>query len=61
MLYRERGDYAKAEPLFQRALTIWEKTLGPNHLFVARSLGNLAVLYRRVATTQKLSPSTNVR
>ena len=25
------GDYAKAEPLFQRALKISEKALGPEH------------------------------
>jgi len=28
-LYRDVGQYAKGEPLFQRALTIWEKALGP--------------------------------
>jgi tetratricopeptide (TPR) repeat protein len=30
-LYRATGAYAKAEPLYQRALAIYEKTLGPGH------------------------------
>ena len=29
-LYSAKGDYAKAEPLYQRALAIWEKALGPD-------------------------------
>jgi hypothetical protein len=36
------GRYAKAEPLFQRALVIKEKAMGPEHLSVANSLFNLA-------------------
>ena len=39
------GQYAKAEPLYQRALAIWEKALGPEHPDVATSLNNLAALY----------------
>ena len=30
-LYRAQGDYQKAEPLYQRALAIGEKALGPDH------------------------------
>ena len=30
------GDYAKAEPLYQRALKISEKALGPEHPDTAR-------------------------
>ena len=45
LLYRAQGQYAKAEPLYQRALGIREKALGPEHPDVARSLNNLAVLY----------------
>ena len=41
-----RGQYADAEPLFERALTILEKMLGPNHPSVATSLETLAGLYR---------------
>jgi CHAT domain-containing protein/Tfp pilus assembly protein PilF len=44
-LYLDRGDYAKAEPLLNRALAIREKTLGPEHPDVADSLNNLASLY----------------
>jgi tetratricopeptide (TPR) repeat protein len=42
----ERALFEEAEPLYQRALAIWEKALGPEHSDVARSLNNLAVLYR---------------
>jgi Tetratricopeptide repeat len=37
--------YADAEPLYQWALTIREKALGPDHPLVAQSLNNLALLY----------------
>ena len=30
-LFDSMGDYAKAEPLYQRALKIYEKALGPDH------------------------------
>ena len=42
LLYRVPGRYAEAEPLYQRALAIWEKALGPDHPEVATSLNNLA-------------------
>ena len=44
-LYEAQGKYTEAEPLYQRALTIYEKALGPEHPNVATSLNNLAVLY----------------
>jgi len=37
--------YALAEPLYQRALSIRERQLGPDHPDTAQSLNNLAVLY----------------
>jgi tetratricopeptide (TPR) repeat protein len=40
-LYRAEGDYGRAAPLFQRALAIYEKALGPEHPDVALSLNNL--------------------
>ncbi len=43
---RDMGLYAEALPLYQRALAIKEKALGPDHPSVAISLNNLAVLYR---------------
>jgi tetratricopeptide (TPR) repeat protein len=42
---RDRALFATAEPLYQRALAIWEKALGPQHPDVARSLNNLAELH----------------
>ena len=42
---RSQGRYADAEPLYQRALAIREKVLGPEHPDVATSLNNLAALY----------------
>jgi tetratricopeptide (TPR) repeat protein len=41
-IYHVQGQYAKAEPLYRRALTIRETALGPDHLFVAATLANLA-------------------
>ena len=46
MLYRAQGRLAEAEPLWQRALAIRERALGPDHPDTAQSLNNLAVLYR---------------
>ncbi|HKX31402.1 MAG TPA: tetratricopeptide repeat protein, partial [Blastocatellia bacterium] len=43
--YWEKNDYAKAEPLYLRALSIWERTLGPEHPIVAASLNNLGMIY----------------
>ncbi len=45
-LHRAAGDYAKAEPEYQRALSIQEKTLSPYDPDVAITLNNLALLYR---------------
>jgi tetratricopeptide (TPR) repeat protein len=40
------GEYAQAEPLCQRSLTILEKILGKDHADVAASLNCLAEIYR---------------
>jgi CHAT domain-containing protein len=45
MVYPRQGRYAEAEPLMQRALTIFEQALGPQHPQVAAALSNLATLY----------------
>ncbi len=45
-LYHAQGRYAEAEPLYNRALAILEKALGPGHPLVATSLNNLAELYK---------------
>jgi len=44
--YRTQGNYAKAEPLYQRSLEFSEKALGPDHPVVATALNNLAELYK---------------
>ena len=43
--YKEEGRYADADPLYNRALAIREKALGPDHPDVAQSVNNLANLY----------------
>ena len=45
LLYYTQGQYAQAEPLYQRALAIREQTLAPMHPDVGTSLHNLATLY----------------
>jgi len=40
------GAYARARPLYERALAIREKRLGPNHPDTAETLNNLALLLR---------------
>jgi CHAT domain-containing protein len=39
------GKYAEAEPLFKRALYIYEKALAKDHPSTAQSINNLALLY----------------
>ncbi len=41
-----RSQYFEAEPLYERSLEIREKVMGTDHPDVARSLNNLAELYR---------------
>jgi tetratricopeptide (TPR) repeat protein len=41
-----RARYAEAEPLFQRALAIEERGMGPDHPDTATGLNNLALLYK---------------
>ena len=53
------GQYAKAEPLYQRSLKIREAKLGPDHPNVAASLNNLADLYQPWANTPRPSRSTS--
>jgi Flp pilus assembly protein TadD len=45
-LYESQGKYAQAEPLYVRALAIYEQQLGAEHPGTATSLNNLATLYR---------------
>ena len=43
-LLQEQGALAAARPLYERALAIREKVLGPEHPDTATSLNNLAAL-----------------
>ena len=52
----ERARYTHAEPLFERALAIYEKALGPEHPDVANSLNNLAGLYDNQGLYAKAEP-----
>lgn len=44
-LYREQRRYEEAEPLYQRSIAIWEKTVGPEDPCMAQGLNNLALVY----------------
>ena len=59
LLYNSQGQYAKAEPLYKRALAIWEKALGPEHPAVAFTLENLGELYLKVGKENEAVPLLN--
>jgi tetratricopeptide (TPR) repeat protein len=49
----KQGDLAAARPLYERALAIHEKALGPEHPTTARSLNNLGRLLRDLGQSDK--------
>jgi tetratricopeptide (TPR) repeat protein len=55
-LYSTQGGYADAEPLYERALAIREKALGPDHPDVANSLNSLGGLYFKQGGYAKADP-----
>ncbi|HEY6341789.1 MAG TPA: tetratricopeptide repeat protein [Bryobacteraceae bacterium] len=55
-LYRAQGGYAQAEPLYRRALAIWEKALGPDHPYTAISVNNLGALYYAQGRYEQAEP-----
>lgn len=55
-LYEAQGKHDKAVSELKRALAIWEKTLGPDHPYVANSLNNLAGLYFNQGKYAKAEP-----
>jgi CHAT domain-containing protein/tetratricopeptide (TPR) repeat protein len=55
-LYRDTGDYARAEPLYRQALTIRRQTLGEGHPDYAISLSSLATLYRATGDAARAEP-----
>ena len=55
-MYQNQGAYAKAEPLYLRALAIREKALGPDRPDTATSLKNLGYLYKEHGSYSKAEP-----
>jgi len=51
-----QGRYSEAEPLYKKSLSIRERQLGVNHLAVAVSLNNLAMLYRAQGRYSEVEP-----
>ncbi|MER3422635.1 MAG: hypothetical protein C4293_04775, partial [Nitrospiraceae bacterium] len=51
------GETGKAEPLFERAMTIQEKALGSEHVVVATTLSHLAKLYVTIRQPAKAEAS----
>ena len=52
-LYRAQGKYAEAKPLYRRALSIFQKALGPEHPNVATSLENYGNLLRKMGRDEE--------
>lgn len=52
----DRAQYLEAEPLYQHALEIRERTLGLDHPDTAQSLNNLASLYECQGKCEKAAP-----
>ena len=48
LLYQTQGRYDESEPLFKRALAIYEKAFGKNHPDVATTCDSMAGLYRQI-------------
>ena len=55
-IYKTQGDYAKAEPLYNRSLAIRERTLRYDHPDVAESLENCAALCRATDRNKEAEP-----
>ncbi|HEY1939568.1 MAG TPA: tetratricopeptide repeat protein [Candidatus Angelobacter sp.] len=47
VLYHEQGKYYEAEPLFRRALAIWEEARGPDHPNTVQVRNNLILSIAR--------------
>jgi tetratricopeptide (TPR) repeat protein len=47
-LYRSQGRYDEAEPMYKRALEIYEKALETDHPDVATFLENMSFLYKKL-------------
>jgi tetratricopeptide (TPR) repeat protein len=56
LYHKSRAAWAEAEPLYQRAIAIGEKTLGPEHPDLATWLNNLALLYQDTGRYAEAEP-----
>ena len=52
-LYRSRGQYGEAEPLYARALAINEQQLGPEHPYTQIVRSNYASFLRDMGKTEE--------
>ena len=52
----DRGQYEQAEPLYQRALTTYERVLGPEHPDTLSTFNNLASLYQNQGKYEQAEP-----
>jgi tetratricopeptide (TPR) repeat protein len=55
ILYNQQNEFAKAQPLYERALHIFETHYGSDHPEVAHTLTDLAVLHLERVCTMPLS------
>ena len=55
-VYEAQGQHTRAEPFYQRALSIRERALGPTHPGIASSLDNLARLYEAQGQYSQAEP-----
>ena len=55
-LYLYQGRHDDAEPLLKRAVTVFEKSLGPTSPELVESLDNLAALYKDKGRTAEAAP-----
>ena len=53
---RAQGKFDEAESLYKRAINIFEKTLGKDHLDTANSINNLGTLYRKQGKYEEAEP-----
>ena len=62
ILHNQAGDGERAQPLYERALAIWERAYGPDHPDVAHTLTDLAVLHlEQVGLWPSAAPSCCLR
>ena len=55
-LYQDQGRHEQAAPLYERALSIRERALGPEHPDVATCLENYALLLQTVGHSEEAAP-----